>query len=150
MNDNLSNPEYYRYHNNTDWQKLIFNRSYTKNVYLKVTGGDNIAKYALSLGFMNNGGITRNTDLTRYNMRFNGDLNLSRRMTATTNLSFGFNEQNLRDQGNSPNTNPIFVALTKSIGGGYFAEWSTAFLFLVVTVALIIRPTGVFGRGRVA
>jgi branched-chain amino acid transport system permease protein len=44
----------------------------------------------------------------------------------------------------------FFVSLTKSIGGGYFAEWSTAFLFLVVAVALIIRPTGVFGRGRVA
>jgi branched-chain amino acid transport system permease protein len=44
----------------------------------------------------------------------------------------------------------FFVSLTKSIGGGYFAEWSTAFLFLVVAVALVIRPTGVFGRGRVA
>jgi len=44
----------------------------------------------------------------------------------------------------------FFVALTKSIGGGYFAEWSTAFLFLVVAFGLIIRPTGVFGRGRVA
>jgi branched-chain amino acid transport system permease protein len=44
----------------------------------------------------------------------------------------------------------FFVSLTKSIGGGYFAEWSTAFLFLVVAVALIIRPTGVFGHGRVA
>jgi branched-chain amino acid transport system permease protein len=44
----------------------------------------------------------------------------------------------------------FFVALTKSIGGGYFAEWSTAFLFLIVAVALIVRPTGVFGHGRVA
>ena len=44
----------------------------------------------------------------------------------------------------------FFVALTKSIGGGYFAEWSTAFLFLVVALGLIIRPMGVFGRGRVA
>ncbi|TMJ34353.1 MAG: branched-chain amino acid ABC transporter permease [Alphaproteobacteria bacterium] len=44
----------------------------------------------------------------------------------------------------------FFVALTKSLGGGYFAEWSTAFLFLIVAAALIVRPTGVFGRGRVA
>ena len=40
----------------------------------------------------------------------------------------------------------FFVALTKSIGGGYFAEWSTAFLFLIVALALIVRPTGVFGQ----
>ena len=44
----------------------------------------------------------------------------------------------------------FFVALTKSIGGGYFAEWSTAFLFLIVALALIVRPTGVFGQGRVS
>ena len=47
-------------------------------------------------------------------MRFNGDLNLSRRMTATTNLSFTFSEQNLRDQGNSSKTNPLFLALVKA------------------------------------
>jgi branched-chain amino acid transport system permease protein len=44
----------------------------------------------------------------------------------------------------------FFVSLTKSIGGGYFAEWSTAILFLVVAVVLIARPTGVFGHGRAA
>lgn len=114
MNDNPSNPDYYRYHNNTDWQKEVFNRSYSQNMYLKVTGGDNIARYALSLGYMKSGSVTNNTDLGRYNMRFNGDLNLSNRLTAVTNLSFAFNEQNLRDQGTSPKTNPIFLALTKS------------------------------------
>lgn len=42
------------------------------------------------------------------------------------------------------------VALAKSIGGGYVADWSIAFLFVVVAIALIFRPMGVFGRGRVA
>ena len=44
----------------------------------------------------------------------------------------------------------LFVALTKSIGGGYIADWSTAVLFAVVALALIFRPTGLFGRGRAA
>lgn len=44
----------------------------------------------------------------------------------------------------------FFVALTKSIGGGYVADWSVAILFVVVAVALIFRPIGLFGRGRVA
>ena len=44
----------------------------------------------------------------------------------------------------------LVVALTKSIGGGYIADWSVALLFIVVAVVLIVRPTGVFGRGRVA
>jgi TonB-linked SusC/RagA family outer membrane protein len=115
MNDDASNPDYYKYHNNTDWQKEVTNKSsLSKNVFLKVTGGDNIARYALSLGFMTADGLTRGTDLTRYNMRFNADLLLSKRLTATANLSFTFNEQNLRDQGTMPKTNPMFVALTKS------------------------------------
>jgi branched-chain amino acid transport system permease protein len=44
----------------------------------------------------------------------------------------------------------FFVALTKSIGGGYVADWSIAILFVVVAIALVFRPTGLFGRGRVA
>jgi TonB-linked SusC/RagA family outer membrane protein len=114
MNDDKNNRDYFRYHNNTDWQDLVFNKSNTKNIYLKVTGGDNIAKYALSLGYMKNGAVVSSTDLTRYNMRFNGDLNLSKKLTAVADLSFTFNEQNLRDQGIEPKTNPIFLALVKS------------------------------------
>lgn len=54
--------------------------------------------------------------------------------------------------GNLPGTaiGAMFVALTKSIGGGYIAEWSVAVLFALVAIALILRPTGLFGRGRVA
>ncbi|MBS1511529.1 MAG: SusC/RagA family TonB-linked outer membrane protein [Bacteroidetes bacterium] len=114
MIDDPSYAGYYMYHNETNWQNLVMQKAYTKNVYLKVTGGDNIAKYALSLGFLNNDGLTKNTDLSKYNMRFNGDLNLSRRMTATTNLSFTFSEQNLRDQGSASETNPLFLALVKA------------------------------------
>jgi TonB-linked SusC/RagA family outer membrane protein len=115
MNDDPNNPDYHKYHNNTDWQKEVMTKSaLSKNVFLKVTGGDNIARYALSLGYMKADGLTRNTDLSRYNMRFNADLNLSRKLTASSNLSFTFNEQNLRDQGNMPKTNPLFVALVKS------------------------------------
>lgn len=54
--------------------------------------------------------------------------------------------------GNLPGTaiGALFVALTKSIGGGYIADWSIAILFSLVAVALIFRPTGIFGRGRAA
>jgi TonB-linked SusC/RagA family outer membrane protein len=114
MNDDKANPDYYRYHNNTDWQDQVYQQSSAKNIYLKVTGGDNIAKYALSLGYMKNGGVTKGTGLTRSNMRFNGDLNLNRKLTATTNLSFTFNDQDLRDQGTASKTNPVFLALVKS------------------------------------
>jgi TonB-linked SusC/RagA family outer membrane protein len=114
MNDDPANPDYYRYHNQTDWQKQVLNNGSFKNFYLKVTGGDNIARYALSLGYLTNEGITSRTGLNRYNTRFNADLNLSKRLTATANLSFTYNEQDLKDQGIAPKTNPIYTALVKS------------------------------------
>lgn len=114
MNDNTTNPDYYRYHNNTDWQKEVLHNSSFKNYYLKVTGGDNIARYAISLGVLANSGVLKETSINRYNTRFNADLNLSKKLTATTNLSFTFNDLDIKDQGPAPKTNPLYVALIKS------------------------------------
>jgi TonB-linked SusC/RagA family outer membrane protein len=113
MNDNPSNGSYYQYHNETDWQKKTFNKSFNQNYYLKVTGGDNIAKYALSVGYLKNGGVIDSTNLQRYSTRFNADLNLTPKLTANTNLSFASSEQALKDQSLS-STNPILVSLIKA------------------------------------
>jgi TonB-linked SusC/RagA family outer membrane protein len=114
MNDNTSNPDYYRYHNQTDWQKEVMRNSFNQNYYLKVTGGDDIATYALSLGSTSNKGIITNTGLTRYFMRFNSVFKLSSKLTANTNLSFTSSEQILKDQGINTTTNPLYLALIKA------------------------------------
>jgi TonB-linked SusC/RagA family outer membrane protein len=114
MNDDPNNPNYFRYHNNTDWQSQVLKNSNSKNVYLKVTGGDNIAKYSISIGYLKNAGITDKTDLSKYSVRFNSDINLSRRLTANTNLSYTYYDQALHNQGLAYKTNPIYLALTKA------------------------------------
>lgn len=115
MNDNTSFADYYRYHNNTNWQDRVFNeQSYNQNYYLKIRGGDNIAKYALSVGYLSNDGITKNTDLQRYNTRFNADLQLSPKFRMLGNISFTYGEQNLRNQGLGSNSSPLNLALTKA------------------------------------
>jgi TonB-linked SusC/RagA family outer membrane protein len=113
MNDNL-NPDYYRYHNTTDWQNEVLSNSYNQNYYLKVTGGDNIATYGLSVGYLKGSGITTNTDLQRYQTRFNADLKLTTKLSAVANLSFVNNEHNLMNQGIAPKTNPLYLALVKA------------------------------------
>lgn len=114
MNDDPQNPLYAQYHFNTDWQKKVMRNSINQNYFLKVTGGDNIATYGLSMGVTKSGGIIRKTDLTRYNTRFNAEFNFSKKFTGTTNLSFTYNEQNLKDQGIADKTAPLMLALTKS------------------------------------
>lgn len=113
MND-APNPNYYTYHNNTDWQRWVMHNSYDQNYYLKVTGGDDIARYALSLGYLKNRGIIDNTGLTRSQTRFNGDLNLSKRLKASVNLSYVSNTQSLKNMGIAPQTDPLYLALVKS------------------------------------
>jgi len=112
MNDG-PNPDYYRFHQQTDWQEEVFQNGINQNYYLKVRGGDNIALYGLSVGYTTSDGPTRNTDFNRYFMRFNGDLKLGTKLTAAVNLSFSSLAQNLRDQGNN-RTNPLVLAQIKA------------------------------------
>ncbi|MGM9478767.1 SusC/RagA family TonB-linked outer membrane protein [Pedobacter sp. GSP4] len=117
MNDDpnpVTNPNYFKYHQNTDWQKQVFKQSFDQSYFLKVSGGDNIAKYALSAGYSKDKGIIDSTNNVKYTMRFNSDLNLTKKLTANTNLSFSYTEQRLKDQGLSPRTNPIFLSLVKA------------------------------------
>lgn len=114
MNDDSKHPDYARYHYNTDWQKKVLNGSMNNNYLLKVTGGDNIATYGLSMGYMGNKGVVRETDLTRYSTRFNAAFNFTKRFTGNANLSFTYNEQNLKDQGISDKTAPLFLSWVKA------------------------------------
>ena len=114
MVDRRSYNGYYNYHNETDWQNELVDKSFNNNIYLKVTGGDNIAKYALSLGYLTNKGALKNSDLTRYQMRFNGDLNLSKRLAASVNLGLVSTQQNLIEQGGQSDLSALSLALRKA------------------------------------
>ncbi|UEG54999.1 SusC/RagA family TonB-linked outer membrane protein [Mucilaginibacter daejeonensis] len=114
FNDNPSAAGYADYHNETDWQKQAFKNGFNQNYNLRVSGGDDIARYVLSLGYADNKGITRMTDLSRFNTRFNADLNISQHFTVNANFSFTYNQQTLKDQGVSPKTNPLYLSLVKA------------------------------------
>ena len=114
MNDNPLVPGYYRYHNNTNWQDRVFKSSISQNYFLKVRGGDDIAKYGLSVGYLNNEGIVENSKSTRYSTRLNAALKLTEKFLVDANMSFINNLQDQRDQGFAYKTSPVYLALTKS------------------------------------
>ncbi len=114
MNDDPAGAEYYTYHNTTNWQKKVLDNSLSQNAYLRITGGDNIATYGLSVGYMKNSGIVKNTDLERYNTRFNADFNFTEKLTGSATLSFTYSNQNLKDQGIADKTAPLFNGLIKA------------------------------------
>lgn len=114
MKDDISSEDYYKYHNNTNWQRKVLENSMAQNVYLRITGGDNIATYGLTVGFMKNAGIVKGTNLERYHTRFNALFNFTEKLTGTANLSFSYNSKDLKDQGIADKTAPLFNGLTKA------------------------------------
>lgn len=117
--ENTNFPDYEKYHNNTDWQKEIFKNSYFSEYHLKVTGGDEVAKYGLSLGYTSNEGIIRNSSYDRFTTRFNADTNINKKLSLLTNLSVSYASRELYDDGIVSETggssfSPIVSALQKS------------------------------------
>ncbi len=115
MNDDAStNEDYYRYHNNTDWQKKVFRNSYTTDYGFKIRGGDEIAKYSLSLGYLADDGVVENTSFHRFNSRLNADIKVSEAFSLNASLGISQETRDLVDAGLSLTSNPIYLALTKS------------------------------------
>jgi TonB-linked SusC/RagA family outer membrane protein len=114
MNDNVGSAGYYKYHNQTNWQDQVFKSSINQNYFLKVRGGDDIAKFGLSVGYLDSKGIIEGTDSQRYSVRLNAALRLTEKLSVDANLSFINNQQNQWNQGFEYTTSPQYLALTKA------------------------------------
>lgn len=109
------NLDYYRYDKSTDWQQdELFRESFKQSYSLGVTGGDDIAVYAITLGFQQNDGLIRGTDYSRFNARINTDIRLSRKANIYTRMNFIYGKKNLREDGGVKSTNPIYTSLVKA------------------------------------
>lgn len=112
-NDPAYGVAYYAYSHNTNWQKEVFSPAFSTENILKVKGGDAIAKYSLSAGYMRNGGIEDNTMSDRYFARFNGDMQMNRKMSMSANIGFNYFDNKLHEQGLVKEINPMLTALLK-------------------------------------
>jgi TonB-linked SusC/RagA family outer membrane protein len=106
--------EYYQYNNNTNWQDEVFRNALLTDIYLKVRGGDEIARYGLSVGYLMHQGIIENTKYDRANIRFVGTFNIFQwlRMYISTNLNSS--NSDLKESAKIRETSPILTSLFKS------------------------------------
>lgn len=121
LNDSQTNNYYYyKYHNNTDWSDYTYREALTQNYSIGVQGGDDIAQYNLTLGYVNAESTLENNDFTRLNIRFNTDVNLSSRLDVRFDVSFTKSTRDIRDDGVTADytsgsiTAPGFLSLIKS------------------------------------
>jgi TonB-linked SusC/RagA family outer membrane protein len=114
MIDNTNSGSYYQYHNETNWQDQVFKATTNQSYFLKIRGGDDIAKYGISVGYLNSEGVIGNSSSKRYNTRLNAALRLTEKLSVDANLSFIYSNENQNNQGLAYKTSPMYLALTKS------------------------------------
>ncbi len=92
-----NSPDYYKYMYNTNWQDEVFRNAALYDVNLRVKGGDEIAKYGLSVGYMNHKGVIKSTDYERFNIRFVAAFNIFKRMRMSVTSNLVINNSNLKE-----------------------------------------------------
>lgn len=70
----------------TDWLDQIFRAAAMTNVSLNVSGGTDKMKYALSGSYYNQDGIVKGTSFDRFNFRFNGDAQVSKKLKVGNSI----------------------------------------------------------------
>lgn len=118
-----NDPSYYyydMYNNNTDWKDQVYRTAITQNYNINVEGGDDVAEYNLSLGYISNESTLECNEMTRMNIRFNTDIRLSDKFSIRFDASFANQTRNLRNDGAPESydegtpTSPSFLAYVKS------------------------------------
>lgn len=108
------NADFYRYANNTDWQSMAYEMATNQDYYINIKGGDQTALYAVSMGYLVQEGILSNTNYTRFNTRFNSDINISRKFQAHTNMSFSYGTRYMQNEGVGTTSNLLYNSLVKA------------------------------------
>lgn len=97
-----TDPNYYyynMYHNNTDWKKEVYREAWTQDYGISIQGGDDIAQYNLSVGYMDSKATLKDNDMQRFNIRFNTDIILNRWFTTQFDASYTNVTRDLRSDG---------------------------------------------------
>lgn len=113
----LSDPQAnksYLYQYNTNWQDEIYRNSSTMDYLFRVEGGDNIAKYNISLGYMGDQGTLKNTNSDRYNAQINASVLVSKNFEVRANINTAYLKGQYQEQGLSKETNPLLAAYRRA------------------------------------
>ena len=97
-----TNPNYYyynMYHNDTDWNKEVTRNAFTQNYGIAIQGGDDIAQYNLSVGYMDSKSTLKRNDMQRFNVRFNTDIVLNKWFYTQFDASYTNVVRDLRSDG---------------------------------------------------
>jgi TonB-linked SusC/RagA family outer membrane protein len=111
LNGNSSVAEYYKYNNSTDWQDEIAKPAMLTKYHFFLKGGDDIATYNISTGWLSHKGLYEDSKYTRFNLRINGKINITDRFSVTPNAKLSLADGKLANHGPSAWKNPVLSSL---------------------------------------
>ena len=120
LTEDKSDYYYNMYHNETNWDDYVYREAISQNYNISVQGGDEVADYNLSLGYVNAQSTLDYNDFTRMNLRFNTDIKLIGDLSTRFDVAYNYNTRNLRDDGviedfsKETILSPNFLALIKA------------------------------------
>lgn len=120
LNTDKSYYYYPQFHNNTNWKDEAYRDSWAQKYGISVQGGDDVASYNLSVGYMLANTPLKQNDVNRFDMRLNTDIDVIRNLHVRFDASFSDVKRNLRDVGFIDNvetgimTSPNALALIKA------------------------------------
>lgn len=105
---------YMPYQHDTQWQDEVFTNGGNQEVNLLVKGGDEISRYGLSVGYLNQTGNIYNTGFTRYNIRFTSFLRVYSWLEMNVNANLNNYNATMVPSALSKEASPILSSLFKS------------------------------------
>jgi TonB-linked SusC/RagA family outer membrane protein len=114
LHGDASADEYYRYNNETDWQEKLYKPASNYKFHFFLKGGDDIATYNVSTGYLAQQGIYDNSSYSRFNLRINGKVNITDKFSVTPNVKLSLADSRMANHGPSTYKNPILSTVMKS------------------------------------
>lgn len=96
--------------NDTDWQKQLYRNALNSRYNLSVTGGGANVRYLISGSYQDQQGIMLGTDMERFNLRSNIDVNVNSRLSFSTNIVYTHTKSNEIQTGRF-HLSPVMAAL---------------------------------------
>ncbi len=114
FNENTADRTYNANHGATDWNDEVYHTGLLQRYSLGIQGGDDVARYNVSVGYLTGNEVVRNVDFSRINTRVNADINLTKWFDLGAEVYFTRVERELRDDGTDAFTSPTYTARIKS------------------------------------
>ncbi len=90
---------YDKYHNNTNWNDIVYREAVSQNYKVNVEGGDDVAMYNFSFGYTLGNSPVKGNDFNRLNIRLNSDIVLTDNLKTRIDISYARVGRELLDDG---------------------------------------------------